>query len=304
MRRSSWTVACCKVEEISGCLMTTITLLGIGLLGAAIGQRLLDVGCTLNVWNRNPTRCAGLVQAGAQQLNLPGEGLDSSSVVITVLRDGPVTAEIIGSLGPLAGRCIVPMGTMGISESVALAEQVRLQGGSYLEAPVLGSRPEALKGRLLVMAGGEQQVFEAQLPLLRQLASEPRLMGSVGTGAASKLALNQLIASLTHGYSLALRLVQASGLDVDRFMEVLRPSALYAPTVDKKLERMVSHHYGDPNFSTSLLRKDLHLFLKEARLAGVNASALDGLASLLERADGTDLDDGDYSSLHELTDGR
>ena len=50
-------------------------------------------------------------------------------------------------------------------------------------------------------------------------------MGDVGTGAAAKLALNQLIASLTHGYSLALRLVQASGLEVERFMEVLRPSA-------------------------------------------------------------------------------
>ena len=213
--------------------MTTIALLGTGLLGAAIGQRLLDVGRSVNVWNRNPSRCTALVEAGAQQLNRPGEGLESSSVVITVLRDGPVTAEIIGSLGPLAGRCIMPMGTMGISESIALAEQVRLQGGSYLEAPVLGSRPEALKGSLLVMAGGEKDVFEAQLPLLRELASEPRLMGAVGTGAASKLALNQLIASLTHGYSLALRLVQASGLEVDRFMEVLRPSALYAPTVDK-----------------------------------------------------------------------
>ena len=87
-------------------------------------------------------------------------------------------------------------------------------------------------------------------------------------------------------------------------MEVLRPSALYAPTVDKKLERMLSHQYGDPNFSTGLLRKDLLLFLREARLAGVNASALEGLASLLERADGTDLDRGDYCALHELTDGR
>lgn len=283
--------------------MTTITLLGTGLLGAAIGQRLLQVGLSVNVWNRNPARCAVLVGAGAQQLNHPGEGLDASSVVITVLRDGPVTAEVVGNLGPLGGRCVIPMGTMGISESVALAEQVRLQGGSYLEAPVLGSRPEALSGSLLVMAGGQPKVFEAQLPLLQQLASDPRLMGAVGTGAASKLALNQLIASLTHGYSLALRLVQSSGLDVDRFMEVLRSSALYAPTVDKKLVRMISHQYGDPNFSTRLLRKDLLLFLREARMAGVNATALDGLASLLERAVGTDLDAGDYSALHELTDG-
>ena len=284
--------------------MTTMTLLGTGLLGAAIGQRLLEMGHTLNVWNRNPARCAALVEAGAQLLNHPAEGLESASAVITVLRDGPVTAEVVRSLGSLRGLPIIPMGTMGISESLALAEQVQSQGGSYLEAPVLGSRPEALQGNLLVMAGGEQSVFDAQLPLLRQLASEPRLMGPVGTAAAAKLALNQLIASLTHGYSLALRLVEASGLDINRFMEVLRPSALYAPTVDKKLERMMSHHYGDPNFSTSLLRKDLLLFLKEAQWAGVNATALNGLASLLERAEGTDLDNGDYSALHELTDGR
>ena len=192
---------------------------------------------------------------------------------------------------------------MPCSESVALAEQVRLQGGSYLEAPVLGSRPEALKGGLLVMAGGEQSVFEAQLFWLGRLAAEPRLMGDVGTGAAAKLALNQLIASLTHGYSLALRLVAASGLDVSRFMEVLRPSALYAPTADKKLQRMLSHQYDDPNFSTGMLRKDLRLFLREARLAGVNASALQGLLTLLDRAAGTDLDVGDYSALHELTSG-
>ena len=144
-------------------------------------------------------------------------------------------------------------------------------------------------------------VFDQQRVLLSHLAEEPKRMDPVGTGAASKLALNQLIASLTHGYSLALRLVQASGLDVDSFMNVLRPSALYAPTVDKKLKRMLTHDYSDPNFSTSLLRKDLNLFLREANLAGVNADALEGLSALLMRAEGTDLDAGDYSALHELT---
>ena len=111
-------------------------------------------------------------------------------------------------------------------------------------------------------------------------------MGPTGSAAASKLALNQLIASLTHGYSLALRLVQASGLEVEPFMEVLRPSALYAPTVDKKLDRMLSNDFSNPNFSTALLRKDLQLFVREATLTGVNAEALAGLVELLTRAQG------------------
>ena len=281
--------------------MVTVALLGTGLLGSAIASRLLAVGCSLRVWNRDPERCEPLISAGAQQFDDPAQAAAGATTVITVLRDGPVTASVVASVGDLDQCCVMPMGTMGISESVALDAQVRQQGGLYLEAPVLGSRPEALAGRLLVMAGGDQAVFDQQCSLLRFLAAEPKRMGAVGTGAASKLALNQLIASLTHGYSLALRLIQASGLEVDSFMDVLRPSALYAPTVDKKLKRMLSHDYSDPNFSTGLLRKDLSLFLREAGLAGVDAGALEGLVALLKRAEGTALDGVDYSALHELT---
>ncbi len=153
------------------------------------------------------------------------------------------------------------------------------------------------------MAGGNAEVFQQQLPLLRLLSEAPKWMGATGSAAASKLALNQLIASLTHGYSLALRLVQASGLEIESFMEVLRPSALYAPTVDKKLERMLTHDFTNPNFSTALMRKDLQLFVREAGMAGLNADALAGLVELLTRAEGTPLDAADYSALHALTAG-
>ena len=281
--------------------MPTVALLGTGLLGEAIGLRLLAQGVRLLVWNRSAAKCGALLEAGAEPIDHLSGAARPCDTVITVLRDGAVSAEVVAALGDLGGACCMPMGTMGISESRELATQVQEQNGAYLEAPVLGSKPEALKGSLLVMAGGDNAVFEAQLPLLQMLAVEPKRMGAVGSGAASKLALNQLIASLTHGYSLALRLVEASGLEVERFMEVLRPSALYAPTVDKKLERMLGHHYADPNFTTALLRKDLQLFLREAPRLGVDASGLDGLLTLLQRAEHTPLDGGDYSALHELT---
>lgn len=283
--------------------MPTVALLGTGLLGEAIGLRLLEQGVTLRVWNRHAEKSEALQRDGAQVIQSLAEGLQGCDTVITVLRDGPVTAEVVAALGDVSGACCMPMGTMGIRESRDLERQVRAQGGSYLEAPVLGSKPEALKGTLLVMAGGNAEVFQRQLPLLRLLSQDPKWMGETGSGAASKLALNQLIASLTHGYSLALRLVQASGLEVERFMDVLRPSALYAPTVDKKLERMLNHDYANPNFSTALLRKDLQLFLQEAPKLGVNSSALNGLAELLAQAEQTQLDDCDYSALHELTKG-
>ena len=281
--------------------MSSVALLGTGLLGESIGQRLLQQGVSLYVWNRTQERSGSLVDAGAQVLNNPSEAPRCCDSVITVLRDGPITAAVLRDIGPLDSSTLITMGTMGVTESQALAKQTTEQGGQYLEAPVLGSKPQALNGSLLVMAGGEEQVFEAQRPLLSHLCQEPQLVGPVGSGAATKLALNQLIASLTHSFSLSLQLIQRAGVPVETFMAILRPSALYAPTFDKKLQRMLDHNYADPNFSTALLRKDLRLFLEEATTAGLQDQGLSGLLSLLEQAKGTELDEQDYCALHELT---
>ena len=282
--------------------MATIALLGTGLLGEAIGHRLLSQGCELRVWNRNPQRCQGLLEAGAAPIAHLSEGAAAGcEAVITVLRDGQVTRTVVAELGPLGGSCVIPMGTMGITEIRALAADVQNQNGRCLEAPVLGSRPQALQGSLLVMAGGETELFEQQRPLLELLSEQPLLVGPIGSGAATKLALNQLIASLTHAFSLSIRLVQQAGVPVDTFMAILRNSALYAPTFDKKLQRMLDGHYSEPNFSTALLRKDLRLFLEEATAAGLQVGGLQGLDNLLEQSSGSQLDDLDYCALHELT---
>jgi len=281
--------------------MTAVSLLGTGLLGTAIAQRLLDRGLDVHVWNRDASRLGPLVDQGATPILDLHDAALNRDAVITVLRDGNVTAEVLRSLGPLAQATVIPMGTMGVKESQNLAAQVIRQGGDYLEAPVLGSRPQALSGTLLVMAGGTATAFTRQQDLLAQLSQQPIHVGDVGSGAATKLALNQMIASLTHSFSLALRLIQQNGVPVETFMKILRPSALYAPTFDKKLQRMLDQHYSDPNFSTALLRKDLRLFLEESATAGLQASGLQGLASLLDEAQGGDLDDQDYCALHELT---
>ena len=281
--------------------MTSVAVLGTGLLGTAIAKRLLDVGLDVHVWNRNPARLASLQEQGATAIQELQGAAQGRNTVITVLRDGGVTARMIEALGPLHGTTVMPMGTMGIEESRQLALHVVPNNGHYLEAPVLGSKPQALNGSLLVMAGGEEQVFEEQHPLLAHLSQDPLLVGPVGSGAATKLALNQLIASLTHSFSISLQLIQRAGVPVETFMAILRSSALYAPTFDKKLQRMLDHNYADPNFSTALLRKDLGLFLEEATTAGLQNQGLTGLLTLLEQAKGTDLDEQDYCALHELT---
>jgi 3-hydroxyisobutyrate dehydrogenase len=168
---------------------------------------------------------------------------------------------------------------------------------------VLGSRPEALAGTLQLMAGGSTAALERARPVLADLGGEPHHLGPVGAALTTKLALNQLIASLTHSFSLSLHLVQRGGVAVEAFMAILRASALYAPTFDKKLAKELADDYANPNFPTAHLRKDLQLFLQAATGAGLNTEGLAGLARLLEGATAAGLDDLDYSALHRLTAG-
>lgn len=281
--------------------MTSVAILGTGLLGTAIATRLLEQGLNVRVWNRDVSRIIPLVRKGATAIDDIGQVGVDNKVLITVLSDGAATTSVIRAVGKMKGSTVIPMGTMGVVESRKLSLHVTQQGGNYLEAPVLGSRPQALSGTLLVMAGGENNIFEQQQGLLSHLAEKPIYVGPAGSGAATKLALNQMIASLTHSFSLSLRLIQQSGVPVETFMKILRPSALYAPTFDKKLQRMLDNHYSDPNFSTAMLRKDLQLFLEETTAAGIQNSGLHGLATLLEDARGGELDNQDYCALHELT---
>ncbi len=280
-----------------------ITLVGSGLLGTAIGERLLARGYRLHVWNRRQERAQALVAAGAQLASSPAEAVAAGELVITVLSDGPITAEVLLNQAgtALPGRLVLQVATIAPAESRDLAIALQQRSARYLETPVLGSRPEALAGCLQVMVGGDLADLERARPVLMALGGEPRHLGPVGAALHTKLALNQLIASLTHSFSLALHVVQQAGVEVETFMAILRESALYAPTFDKKLAKELADDYSNPNFPTAHLRKDLQLFLTAAAALQLETQGLRGLAELLQGATAAGLDELDYSSLHRLT---
>lgn len=280
-----------------------ISVIGTGLLGSAIATRLLSRGYKVTVWNRTSDKCIPLIQLGAQLAVNPVDAANSANYLITVLSDGPTTEmvllENIGSA--LAGKTVVQIATIGPDQSRKLASAVYQYGGRYLECPVQGSRPEALAGNLMLMVAGSYNLFDETLPLLKDLSNKPLLLGDIGSAVSIKLAFNQLLASLSHSFSISLHLIQQSGVNIDVFMELLRKTSLYAPTFDKKLERELKGDYNNPNFPTAHLRKDLGLFLKAAQMYNINTTGLDGLHQLLEYATLIDIDDLDYSSLHVLT---
>jgi 3-hydroxyisobutyrate dehydrogenase len=279
-----------------------IAVLGLGLMGAAIAVRLKRQGLDVVGWNRSPEKGRELSAQGLETVGAVREAMDRAEMLILVLSDARAIAETLfvsGVAEGIEGRVVLQMGTIAPAQSRDLSTRVVSAGGEYLEAPVLGSLPEARDGRLILMAGGERVLFERCMRVLSVLGSDPRLVGDVGQGAALKLAMNQLIAGLTASFALSLGLVRAEGLDVEQFMDLLRGSALYAPTFDKKLDKYLAHDYGKANFPLKHLLKDVRLFRHVAESSGMDTAMIATIEAACIRAQSQGYGDQDYSALYE-----
>lgn len=287
-----------------------IGILGIGLMGQAFVERYLSQGFTVRVFNRNQNNIKNLSGSGVIVCATADELLGLSSTIILMVSDAKAINNLLqldtrsGEQGnkqqSLQGKTILQMATISPGQSKEIDEAITSCGGHYLEAPVLGSIPEAKTGTLIIMAGGSKEVFQDVLPTLKVLGNAPRYIGETGSAAALKLAMNQLIASLTAGFSLSLGYAIKNGVDTDLFMETVRESALYAKTYDKKLPKYLARDFGAANFSTRHLLKDIRLFIDDAKAAGLNTDALEGIERITSMTVENGLDLMDYSSIYQV----
>ena len=283
-----------------------IGVIGTGLMGAPMALRLMSAGHRVWVYNRTAARLKPLELAGATVCHSPLELATAVEAILVMVTDGAAVRSQLTALGvndrpsPLCDRAFIQMGTIAPTESQALSQLVAEAGGTYLEAPVLGSIPEAKNGKLIIMVGGDEAAYEHWRPLLGCLGSSLYHVGPVGSAATLKLALNQLIGSLTTAFAQSLGLIEAAGIDSDTFMAVLRQSAVYAPTFDKKLQRMQTRQFADPNFPTKHLLKDLGLFVAAAEAAGLATLPAESVRQLVEQAVEAGFADDDYAALFKI----
>ena len=278
-----------------------IGIIGIGLMGKAFVERFLSQDYTVRVFNRTQDSIKDLPDS-VIVCETAEEIISASDTIILMVSNAEAISDILQleKQKDLQGKTILQMATISPTQTKEIGSAIIARGGDYLEAPVLGSIPEAKTGTLIIMAGGSKAVFENALPTLQVLGTAPRYIGETGSAAALKLAMNQLIASLTAGFSLSLGYAIKNGVEPDLFMETVRESALYAKTYDKKLQKYLDRDFGAANFSTQHLLKDIRLFIDDAKATGLNTDALEGI----ERITSTTVDEGmdvmDYSSIYQV----
>ena len=277
-----------------------IAIIGTGLMGQALGERLLAKQQSLTLYNRTQDKTHLLQELGASVATSAQYAIDNSNISLLLLSDAYAINTVLDTIEPSTfnRKILIQMGTISPDESRAIAKRLHKVNGLYLECPVLGSLPEARSGKLILMAAGQYDVFSAALPLLNLIGEKPCYFGKTGQASTVKLAMNQLIAGLTASFSLSLSLIEKEQVNIEQFMSVVRKSALYAPTFDKKLDRMLNSDFSKPNFPTKHLAKDIELFLTVAKKLGIETCALKGVNELLNKTLEQGLANTDYSSIY------
>ena len=278
--------------------MTTIAFCGLGRMGVPMAGRLLGAGHDVTVWNRTAERAAPLVERGAKQGESPAAAASGADVVITMVADPPALEDVVlGSDGLGAelapGTTLVEMSTVGPDVVRGLARRLP-EGVDVLDAPVLGSVPQATDGTLKIFVGGDEAVFERWRPVLDAMGT-PRHLGPLGSGAAMKLVANSTLGALMCGLAEALALADALGLEEHAVLDVLAESPIGATTKSKR--KLIESGEYPANFKLALAAKDLRLVTAAAEEAGLELRLAPGARAWLEAADAEGLGELDYSAV-------
>jgi 3-hydroxyisobutyrate dehydrogenase-like beta-hydroxyacid dehydrogenase len=248
----------------------TVGLIGLGNMGTAIAERVLDAGYPLVVFNRTQEKADAVGARGAVVAGTPAGLVEQVDVVLTSLANDEafeaVAADVVAAARP--GIVLVDMSTVSPAASARVASLTEEASVEYLRAPVSGNPTVVRAGNLSFIVSGAAETLERVEPVIRAIGSTIHHVGDGEQARIVKLAINLMIAGLAQLMSEALVLGEASGVSRAALLGVMKSSAAGAPFVEYKTEPLLRDDFS-ATFTTALMEKDIDLVLDAADEAGV-----------------------------------
>ena len=237
---------------------TKIAFLGMGLMGSRMAARLIQAGFEVAVWNRTLSSCDILVDMGATLLNL--QDIAAYPVILTCLADDSavqtVYEHIQNQLQP--DQVLVDFSSLSVAQTQKLASQAQVRQVKWIDSPVSGGIVGAEQGTLVIFAGGDLQTIQNLSLIYNVLSQRVTRMGETGTGQATKICNQLIVAANSTLIAEAVALAAQAGVDTKLLAPALaggfadsKPFQILAP-------RMASHTFEPVQWKVQTLSKDLN----------------------------------------------
>ena len=256
-----------------------IGFIGLGVMGQPMALNLARAGTPLVVWNRTAAKSDAVRELGATVGASPADVFARTRVVIVMLVDGDAVDAALGRGTPqfatnVAEHTIVHMGTTSPEYSRGLEVDVRAAGGSYVEAPVSGSRKPAEAGQLVAMLAGEPAAAAAVRPILQPMCHESIVCGPVPNGLLMKLAINQYMIVMVAGLAEAMHFAERRGLDLQQFLAVHDAGPMASALSRMKARKLLDRDFAVQAGITNVLENN-RLITAAARESGIASPLID-----------------------------
>jgi 3-hydroxyisobutyrate dehydrogenase-like beta-hydroxyacid dehydrogenase len=252
--------------------MSTIGVVGLGLLGHAVSARLLKAGHAVIGFDVLPEKIAALEALGGQAASSSAAVAQSAEAVCTLLPSlAAAESAIVGSDGVLAGAhsglAVIQMSTISPTLTEKLAREVAARHLGFLDCPVSGTSSMVERGDGIFFVGGERGLYERWRPMLESVLPRAVLVGGVGQAMTLKLVANLLVALHSAAAAEALTLARKAGLDLDIALDVLNSSAATSSMLKVRGPMIVRGDFP-AQMKLDLFMKDIHLMQEAAAAVG------------------------------------
>jgi 3-hydroxyisobutyrate dehydrogenase len=265
-----------------------VTVLGTGIMGAAMARNLARAGHEVTAWNRSRDKAEPLTADGVRIADTPAEAVANADAVVTILHDGPAALDVMRQAAPdlHPGTRWIQSTTAGLEGIADLAAFAAEHDLVFFDAPVLGTREPAEAGKLTVLASGPSDdaaanaVFDAIGAKTVWISSD----GAEGGASRLKLVANSWVFVLTHGIGEVLALAEGLGVDPQRFYEVIDGGPLDAGYARVKGGLILNGDTASTSFGLDTAVKDAGLIVEAARASGVRLDLGEAGAERFRRA--------------------
>lgn len=249
-----------------------VAFLGLGVMGYPMAGHLVKAGFEVTVYNRTTSKAQAWQQEFTGEYALtPKDAVNGADVVcLCVGNDDDVRSVCVGEQGIIHGLSEQAVIIDHTTTSAKLAKEMSnafAPANPFLDAPVSGGQAGAENGKLTVMLGGNEAVYQTVTDVLDAFSQYHRLLGDVGSGQSAKM-MNQIcIAGVVQGLAEALKFGKNAGMDCAAVIDVISRGAAQSWQMQNRFETMLAGHY-EHGFAVDWMRKDLGIALSEASANG------------------------------------
>ncbi|MEM1292929.1 MAG: NAD(P)-dependent oxidoreductase [Cyanobacteria bacterium P01_H01_bin.162] len=288
--------------------IATVALLGLGAMGSRVAQNLLRAGYALVVYNRTANTAKPLLEQGAVFAETPQKAAAQADVVVSMVTDDAASREVwlhpqVGAVqGLQTGKVAIASSTLTVDWARELATRVEQTGAAFLDAPVVGSRPQAEAGKLIYLVGGAADTLQQVAGVL--LASGTvQHVGSTGQGMAMKLMVNALFGIQVSALAEALGCLTRQGLPINQAMDCLAPLPVLSAAAVGAGKLMVANQHA-PLFPIALVEKDLRYAVTAAQAVGMELPITSATQQTFQRAIAAGYDSNNITGVVQLFEGQ